>query len=76
MIERLGYKRLPLYPASISQYEAGTREPPLPVLLKYARLAGVPVEALIDDALDMPEHLPGTPEHEWIMTRVRTKKRR
>src|SRR5712692_6328746 len=38
--------------ASISGYERGEREPPLPVLLAYARLAKVPMEALIDDELD------------------------
>jgi len=40
--------------ASISGYERGEREPPLPVLLAYARLAGVNVEALIDDKLKLP----------------------
>lgn len=37
--------------ASISGYERGEREPPLPVLLAYARLAGVSVESLIDDKM-------------------------
>jgi transcriptional regulator with XRE-family HTH domain len=58
LIERLGYKRLPLYPASISLYEQGKREPPLPVLLRYARLAGVTMEMLVDDELDLPKKLP------------------
>lgn len=40
--------------SAISQYESGTREPPLPILLKYARMAGVIVDVLIDDDLDMP----------------------
>jgi len=44
----------PLYPASISQYESGKREPSLIVLLAYARIADVAVEALIDDRLDLP----------------------
>jgi transcriptional regulator with XRE-family HTH domain len=35
--------------ASISQFETGKREPPLPVLLRYARLAKVTVDVLIDD---------------------------
>ena len=35
--------------SSIAGYETGEREPPLPVLLKYARLAGVHVDDLIDD---------------------------
>lgn len=41
--------------ASISGYERGEREPPLPVLLAYARLAGVSVECLIDDKLALPK---------------------
>ncbi len=39
--------------ASISGYERGDREPPLPVLLAYARLAGVSVESLIDDKMKL-----------------------
>ncbi|MEQ1642152.1 MAG: helix-turn-helix transcriptional regulator [Pyrinomonadaceae bacterium] len=38
----------------ISGYEIGSKEPPLPVLLKYARLAGVSTDVLIDDSLDLP----------------------
>ena len=44
--------------ASISGYERGEREPPLPVLLAYARLGKVKVEILIDDELDLPKKLP------------------
>ena len=62
MIERLGYENLPLYPASISEYEQGKREPPLPVLLQYARVAGVTMEMLVDDDLDLPERLPAQPK--------------
>ena len=40
--------------ASISGYERGEREPPLPVLLAYARLAKIPMETLVDDELDLP----------------------
>jgi transcriptional regulator with XRE-family HTH domain len=58
MIERLDCPRIPLYPASISQYEMGKREPPLLVLLQYARVAGVSMEMLVDDALDLPDKLP------------------
>lgn len=43
----------------ISRYELDQNEPSLMVLLQYARIAGVHVEALIDDELDLPEHLPG-----------------
>jgi transcriptional regulator with XRE-family HTH domain len=47
----------------ISEYETGTGEPPLPVLLRYARVAGVCVEVLIDDELDLPAKLPAKPKH-------------
>lgn len=43
--------------SSISGYELGTREPPLPVLLEYARVFNVPVEILIDDKLNLPSAL-------------------
>jgi transcriptional regulator with XRE-family HTH domain len=42
----------------ISAFELGTREPPLPVLLRYAQVAGVWVDVLIDDELDLPAKLP------------------
>jgi transcriptional regulator with XRE-family HTH domain len=38
----------------ISKYERGVREPSLSTLLKYARVAGVTVEVLIDDDLEIP----------------------
>lgn len=47
----------------ISEYETGRGEPPLPVLLRYARIAGVCVEVLIDDELNLPRTLPATPKH-------------
>jgi transcriptional regulator with XRE-family HTH domain len=49
--------------SAVSGYELGTREPPLPILLNYARLAGVCVEVLIDDELDLPDKLPANPKH-------------
>jgi transcriptional regulator with XRE-family HTH domain len=58
MIERLDCPQIPLYAASISQYEQGKREPPLLVLLRYARVVGVPLEMLVDDDFDLPERLP------------------
>jgi transcriptional regulator with XRE-family HTH domain len=65
MLARLG-ETDELFRSSISAYERGMREPPLPILLKYARLANVYVEALIDDDLDLPERLPATPKNEGI----------
>ena len=37
--------------ASISGYERGEREPPLPTLLAYARLGNVPLEYFVDDMI-------------------------
>jgi transcriptional regulator with XRE-family HTH domain len=44
----------------ISAYELGEREPPLYVLLAYARAcgSGTYLEYLIDDNLDLPDKLP------------------
>ena len=38
----------------ISLWETGKSEPPLPVLLRYARCIGISTDVLIDDALDLP----------------------
>jgi transcriptional regulator with XRE-family HTH domain len=43
----------------ISRYEHGEREPTLLILLAYARLAGVHMEVLVDDELDLPARIPG-----------------
>ncbi|MET0626240.1 MAG: helix-turn-helix transcriptional regulator [Pyrinomonadaceae bacterium] len=43
---------------TVSAYEVGTSEPPLPVLLKYARSVGVSTDVLIDDELNLPGKLP------------------
>jgi transcriptional regulator with XRE-family HTH domain len=65
MLARLGLVNTEgLFRSSISGYERGTREPPLPVLLSYARAANVSVEALIDDELDLPDKLPASPKSE------------
>ncbi len=40
--------------ARISEYEHGVREPPLNLLLAYARAARVNVELLIDDQKELP----------------------
>jgi transcriptional regulator with XRE-family HTH domain len=44
--------------SAVSDWENDVREPPLPVLLEYARAANIYVEVLIDDVLDLPEKLP------------------
>jgi transcriptional regulator with XRE-family HTH domain len=46
------------FQSSVSGYELGTKEPPLPVLLAYARAVGISTDVLIDDDLELPEKLP------------------
>lgn len=41
--------------AQISAYENGTRDCPVTLLLKYARLARVPLETIVDDQLSLPK---------------------
>jgi transcriptional regulator with XRE-family HTH domain len=65
MVERLSASDT-LTSASISAYELGQREPPLMVLLEYARLANVYLDALADDDLDLPEQFPASTKSEGI----------
>jgi transcriptional regulator with XRE-family HTH domain len=57
MLKRLEADDLIAY-NEISKYELGMREPTLLVLLQYARVAGVYVDVLIDDELELPAKLP------------------
>lgn len=43
---------------TISGYERGEREPPLPVLLRYAKAANICLDVLADDEQDLPARLP------------------
>jgi transcriptional regulator with XRE-family HTH domain len=47
----------------ISKYELDQNEPPLSVLLQYARVAGVCLDVLANDELDLPAKLPSKPKH-------------
>jgi transcriptional regulator with XRE-family HTH domain len=62
MLKRLGVEDLIVY-NQISRYETGDREPPLRILLEYARVAGVCTDVLINDDLDLPAKLPAKPRH-------------
>jgi DNA-binding XRE family transcriptional regulator len=44
--------------SDIRAYERGRHEPSIAVLLRYARVASVPLDLLADDDLKMPERLP------------------
>lgn len=52
-----------IYQSNVSGYESGEREPPLPILLKYAELAGVCLDVLANDKLELPSKLPAKPTH-------------
>jgi len=68
IFKRLGKTQSNIYASHISSYELGTREPPLDILLQYARIAGVPMENLVDDELDLPDKLPSEKIYEWVLT--------
>lgn len=57
MIRRLGLDD-GLTREEVSAYERGVREPSLPTLLRYAEAAGVWLDVLADDRLELPEKLP------------------
>ncbi len=40
--------------------------PPLPMLLQYARVAGVCLDVLVDDEIDLLKKLPSVPKHEGL----------
>jgi transcriptional regulator with XRE-family HTH domain len=76
MLNRLGVGELIVY-SQLSGYESGAREPSLMILLRYARVANVSMEALADDELDLPAKLPSPTKSEGVRrkTTARTKKR-
>ncbi|HEY0544068.1 MAG TPA: helix-turn-helix transcriptional regulator [Pyrinomonadaceae bacterium] len=73
LIKRLGVGEL-IAQNTISEYELGKREPPLKILLQYARAANVTLEVLADDELDLPERLPSRTKHEGIRRRQKRRK--
>jgi transcriptional regulator with XRE-family HTH domain len=62
LLRRLGFEEVIIY-NRISEYELGKNEPPLPILLRYAEVAGICVDILINDKLDLPSKLPSNPKH-------------
>ena len=66
MIKALGLSE-DLTQSRISGYELGTREPSLLTLLRYAKTAGVCVDVLIDDDLELPRKLPSIPKHRRLV---------
>lgn len=60
MVRRLGLENK-LTREDVSKYERGLRVPSLLTLLKYARAAGLSVDVLIDDELNLPTKLSSSP---------------
>lgn len=75
MIRRLGLTD-ELVQADVSSFELGTREPALPHLLLYARAAGVTVDVLIDDELDLPKKLAADPLHGVVRPKATKSKKK
>jgi len=75
MYRRLGVEDLIPY-TRISRFELDQLEPPLPVLLQYARVAGVHVEDIIDDELDLPPKLPGNIRYQGLKRKATFRKRK
>jgi transcriptional regulator with XRE-family HTH domain len=63
-------KRLKLPPeltqSNVSAYERGTKEPPIFVIMRYAEVANVWVDVLVNDALDLPGVIPSPRKHEGV----------
>jgi len=59
--------------AEWSAYERGVRIPSLPVLLETAELAGVWMDMLVNDDIDLPEVLPSVPKSGGILKNSRPK---
>ena len=57
MFERLGDTGARLYVGHIDDYEKDRRVPTLQVVLAYARAAGVSMEVIVDDDMDLPKRL-------------------
>ena len=57
MAEQLKHIESPPQPGHISEFERGRREPSLLYLLAVARLAGVSMDVLVDDHVNLPKRL-------------------
>ncbi len=75
MINRLGFEETIFY-NRISDYELGKRVPPLPLILQYARVAGVHMEDIVDDELDLPDRLPGKVRYQGMKRSSKSRHKR
>ena len=75
LLRRLGFDDAIDY-RRISEFELGMAEPPLPVLLEYARAAGVHMEDIVDDELDLPSKLPGNVRYQGLKRSSKSRRTR
>jgi len=74
MVRRLGLTE-ELSQEYISGFERGIREPSFSVVLQYARSAGVCMDVLVDDEVELPPKLPGIARHGEILRKSASKKK-
>jgi transcriptional regulator with XRE-family HTH domain len=74
MLKRLGFQES-IYYTRISDYEHGKRVPSFPLVLEYAHLAGIHMEDLVDDELDLPAKLPGNVSYQGHKRKAAPRKR-
>lgn len=55
--ERIKSDKTPLHVGYIGSYETGEKLPSMLIVLRYARIAGIPMDVLVDDELDLPGKL-------------------
>jgi transcriptional regulator with XRE-family HTH domain len=65
MLAKLGLEDTMHY-GRISQYENDEREPTLMTLLAYSHAAGVHLEDIVSDDLDLPAKLPGNVSYQGL----------
>ncbi len=75
MLQQLGFADR-IDARRISEFERGDAEPPLPVLLGYARVARIPLEEIVNDKLNLPGRLPGTHRYKSVRRHKPRKRRR
>jgi|SRR5216684_2721525 len=75
LLRRLGLEDTMDY-RRVSEFERGTTEPHLSVLLQYARAAGVHMEDIVDDELDLPDRLPGKVRYQGIKRSSKSRQKR
>jgi len=75
LLRRLGLEDQMDY-RRISEFERGTTEPHLNVLLQYARTASIHMEDIVDDELDLPAKLPGDVKYKGIKSKSLFRRRR